>query len=145
MKAEEPAVEQVASPMIVPPSAAASEETAEPVHAGASRAIVPVEAAPMEESTPAAPESAGAMDMSGDGGDVPAGATERKVQEKTSRCWTCNKKIGLTGFKCRCGYFYCGTHRYEDAHECDFNCAGDKQGRLEGSLTTIANDKVTKF
>ncbi|KAK0597673.1 hypothetical protein LWI29_027448 [Acer saccharum] len=28
-----------------------------------------------------------------------------------SRCKNCNKKVGLTGFKCRCGYLFCGMHR----------------------------------
>lgn len=147
MKADEPAVEQVASPMIVPVPPAAAQEAASPDHSGTSRAILPVEPAAMEQSEPAvsAEAGAGAMDTSGAGGDAPAGATERPVQIKTSRCFTCNKKIGLTGFQCRCGYFYCGTHRYEDAHSCDFNFASQKQGRLEGQLTTIGPDKVTKF
>ena len=30
-------------------------------------------------------------------------------------------QIGLTGFKCRCGYVFCGSHRLAEAHECDFD------------------------
>ena len=33
-------------------------------------------------------------------------------QINTSRCFSCNKKIGLTGFKCRCSYVFCSEHRY---------------------------------
>jgi len=30
-------------------------------------------------------------------------------------------QIGLTGFKCRCGYVFCGSHRLAVAHACDFD------------------------
>ena len=30
-------------------------------------------------------------------------------------------QIGLTGFKCRCGYVFCGSHRLAEAHACDFD------------------------
>jgi len=39
----------------------------------------------------------------------------------TIRCETCKKKVGLTGFHCRCGGTYCGTHRYSDKHDCTFD------------------------
>ena len=35
----------------------------------------------------------------------------RPVQMNTGRCFTCRKKIGLTGFQCRCEYFFCAQHR----------------------------------
>ena len=31
-------------------------------------------------------------------------------KEKKNRCNTCNKKVGLTGFECKCGEVYCGSH-----------------------------------
>lgn len=47
-------------------------------------------------------------------------------QPKKNRCWSCNKKVGLTGFTCKCGSTFCGTHRYPEKHECtyDFKVAG---------------------
>ncbi|CAH9148691.1 unnamed protein product [Cuscuta epithymum] len=45
---------------------------------------------------------------------APAGPTP-------NRCGTCRKRIGLTGFKCRCGIAYCGTHRYPEQHGCTFD------------------------
>ncbi|CAO2182789.1 unnamed protein product [Urochloa humidicola] len=38
----------------------------------------------------------------------------------------CYKKVGLTGFVCRCGKTYCGRHRYAEEHGCafDFKAAG---------------------
>jgi hypothetical protein len=64
---------------------------------------------------------------------------------KTNRCWTCNKKIGLTGFECKCGLFYCGVHRSENAHDCKFNFAAVVNLQLVASLPLIAADKVIKL
>ncbi|KAK7392596.1 hypothetical protein VNO78_21039 [Psophocarpus tetragonolobus] len=38
-----------------------------------------------------------------------------------NRCATCRKRVGLTGFKCRCGVTFCGTHRYPEKHACGFD------------------------
>lgn len=45
----------------------------------------------------------------------------RPVQENKTRCWNCNKKCGLTGIECRCGYVFCAMHRLPEAHNCDFD------------------------
>ncbi|KAL0696753.1 hypothetical protein Bca4012_063933 [Brassica carinata] len=44
-----------------------------------------------------------------------------KPKEGPSRCTTCNKRVGLTRFKCHCGDLFCGTHRYADVHNCSFD------------------------
>mmetsp|Transcript_71581 Transcript_71581/g.207262 ORF Transcript_71581/g.207262 Transcript_71581/m.207262 type:complete len:343 (-) Transcript_71581:182-1210(-) len=46
---------------------------------------------------------------------------ELRRQQDTSRCYTCRKKIGLTGFVCQCGYHFCATHRYAEEHGCTFD------------------------
>jgi hypothetical protein len=38
-----------------------------------------------------------------------------------NRCVTCTKRVGLTGFKCRCGSMFCGSHRYPERHGCSFD------------------------
>ncbi|XP_050214801.1 zinc finger A20 and AN1 domain-containing stress-associated protein 3 [Mercurialis annua] len=55
-----------------------------------------------------------------------------KVEEavvRPNRCMTCRKRVGLTGFKCRCDMVFCGTHRYPEQHECafDFKSMGKEQ------------------
>ena len=37
--------------------------------------------------------------------------------------------IGLTGFQCKCEFFFCAEHRYSDRHECafDFKAVGKQQ------------------
>jgi hypothetical protein len=43
------------------------------------------------------------------GGEVDT-PTEKKAKT-TNRCTTCSRKVGLTGFGCRCGGTFCSTHR----------------------------------
>ena len=70
---------------------------------------------------------------------------ERRVQKNTSRCMECNKKIGLTGFKCRCGYTFCATHRYTDAHECDYDYKTAGRAELAKANPLVVADKVTRI
>jgi predicted nucleic acid binding AN1-type Zn finger protein len=47
----------------------------------------------------------------------------------SSRCFSCQKKVGLLGFKCRCDQTFCSTHRHADAHACpfDYKAAGREE------------------
>ncbi|XP_007047741.2 PREDICTED: zinc finger A20 and AN1 domain-containing stress-associated protein 12 [Theobroma cacao] len=38
-----------------------------------------------------------------------------------NRCESCNKKVGLMGFSCRCGKVLCDVHRYPQEHLCNFD------------------------
>jgi len=38
-----------------------------------------------------------------------------------NRCLTCRKRVGLTGFRCKCGSVFCGSHRYPEQHGCTFD------------------------
>ncbi|MCO5604593.1 hypothetical protein L7F22_058761 [Adiantum nelumboides] len=42
-------------------------------------------------------------------------------RQNTNRCLTCKKRMGLLGFKCRCGNVFCASHRYSDKHGCPFD------------------------
>lgn len=42
-------------------------------------------------------------------------------QIKPNRCAGCRKRLGLTGFKCRCGVMFCGSHRSPERHDCTFD------------------------
>ncbi|ETV84810.1 hypothetical protein H257_03900 [Aphanomyces astaci] len=43
------------------------------------------------------------------------------VQKNKGRCWECKKKVRLTGIECRCGFVYCGSHRFADQHNCSYD------------------------
>ncbi|KAI4327052.1 hypothetical protein L6164_019555 [Bauhinia variegata] len=62
-----------------------------------------------------------------------------------NRCWSCNKKVGLTGFMCKCGSTFCGTHRYPEKHECiyDFKAAG--RDAIAKANPVVKADKVDRF
>nr|GLL24728.1 zinc finger A20 and AN1 domain-containing stress-associated protein 4-like [Ipomoea trifida] len=53
--------------------------------------------------------------------ETAAAAAAEVVQMPANRCSSCRKKVGLTGFRCRCGVTFCGTHRYPEMHACTFN------------------------
>ncbi|ESW05822.1 hypothetical protein PHAVU_011G212300 [Phaseolus vulgaris] len=38
-----------------------------------------------------------------------------------NRCSGCRRRVGLTGFRCRCGDLFCAEHRYTDRHDCSYD------------------------
>ncbi|KAF3526074.1 hypothetical protein F2Q69_00048863 [Brassica cretica] len=52
-----------------------------------------------------------------------------ELEKRPNRCTTCRKRVGLTGFKCRCGTTFCWAHRYPEVHGCtfDFKSAGREE------------------
>lgn len=53
-------------------------------------------------------------------------AESREPVPPPNRCFSCKKRVGLTGVKCRCGNTFCFLHRYSDEHNCpyDYKTAG---------------------
>lgn len=67
---------------------------------------------------------------------------EKPVQENKTRCFSCNKKVGLTGIECRCGYVYCAAHRLPEIHNCDFDYKAMQRSILEKQNEKVAADKM---
>lgn len=67
------------------------------------------------------------------------------VQTNTSRCWQCGKKIGLVGFQCRCGYYFCGMHRYADIHQCNFDYKTYEREQLSKLNQKVVAEKLNKI
>jgi len=102
-----------------------------------------------EGSSSDAPTSPHAGEASGEaGGATPASdvspPAERPVQEKKTRCWKCNKKIGLAGFDCRCGYIFCGICRHAEQHNCDFDFKTSGREILRKQNVKVVADKLDK-
>jgi hypothetical protein len=55
---------------------------------------------------------------------------DKKVQKNKKRCFECNKKVGFTGVECKCGFIFCGTHRYPELHACDFDFKSHDRANL---------------
>jgi len=64
---------------------------------------------------------------------------------KKSRCLNCKKKLGLTGFTCRCGGLYCSIHRYSDKHECNFDYKAMGEKEISENNPVIVAQKVAKI
>jgi hypothetical protein len=45
----------------------------------------------------------------------------KPIQSNPFNCYKCDKKVGYSGFKCNCGYVFCGAHRHFSEHNCDFD------------------------
>lgn len=72
---------------------------------------------------------------------------EKPVEQKNrSRCFKCNKKVGLLGFDCRCGYVFCSGHRLAgDGHECNFDHVAFDRKRLADTMEVVAASKIEKL
>jgi hypothetical protein len=46
---------------------------------------------------------------------------EQKEIPKRCQFDSCKHKLGLTSFACRCGKYYCPTHRVAEDHQCSHN------------------------
>ncbi|XVE61505.1 hypothetical protein DITRI_Ditri06bG0045800 [Diplodiscus trichospermus] len=60
---------------------------------------------------------------------VPAAEQRPQQQQQPNRCMVCRRRVGLTGFTCKCGITFCGSHRYPENHGCTFDFK--KVGREE--------------
>jgi len=64
---------------------------------------------------------------------------------KKNRCLSCKKKLGLTGFTCRCGGQFCSLHRYSDKHECPFDYKAMGEQEISQNNPQIVAPKVAKL
>uniref|UniRef100_A0A0D9WVY6 AN1-type domain-containing protein n=1 Tax=Leersia perrieri TaxID=77586 RepID=A0A0D9WVY6_9ORYZ len=84
--------------------------------------------------------------------EVPASAVEdKKAAEEeppkppSNRCLSCRKKVGLTGFQCRCGGTFCSTHRYTEAHNCTFDYKKAGRDQIARQNPVVIADKINKI
>ncbi|KAJ6799746.1 zinc finger AN1 domain-containing stress-associated protein 15-like [Iris pallida] len=62
-----------------------------------------------------------------------------------NRCWTCRKRVGLTGFRCRCGDLFCGRHRYSDVHGCSFDYKAMGRDEISKANPVVRAAKIIKI
>lgn len=65
--------------------------------------------------------------------------------KKANRCHQCNKRVGLTGFACRCGGLYCSEHRYDNAHGCTFDYKTMEREELRKNNPVVVSDKIQRI
>jgi hypothetical protein len=68
-------------------------------------------------------------------------------KKKRNRCtWpTCNKKLGLTGFDCRCGGQFCPLHRYANEHNCTFDYKEHGQNEIRKNMPVVQAERVRRI
>ncbi|XP_010422172.1 PREDICTED: zinc finger A20 and AN1 domain-containing stress-associated protein 7-like [Camelina sativa] len=64
---------------------------------------------------------------------------------RPNRCFSCNKKVGVMGFKCKCGSTFCGNHRYPEKHECSFDFKEVGRDAIAKANPVIKADKVQRI
>lgn len=111
--------------MVVPPPASPVVPTA---------AAGPSSSSSRSSSAAAAPEASPAAATAGDSAGKPS-----------TRCQQCRKKVGLTGFKCKCGQLFCGAHRYAEAHACTFDYRTAEREKLAAANPLVQASKVERF
>jgi len=68
-------------------------------------------------------------------------------KKKRNRCsWeSCNKKLGLTGFDCRCGGHFCPLHRYANEHNCTFDYKEHGQNEIRKNMPVVQAERVRRI
>lgn len=89
-----------------------------------------------EESSPSGSSSSN-QDEDKDG--------DKDNKKKKNRCAVCRKKVGLTGFECRCGGLYCSMHRYSDKHDCTFDYREHGAQEIRRNNPVVVGEKIQKI
>lgn len=75
---------------------------------------------------------------------LPEMASEAVVSQP-NRCLVCKKRVGLTGFKCRCGTTFCGVHRYPEKHGCSFDFKRVGREEIARANPLVKAEKLDKI
>ena len=69
----------------------------------------------------------------------------KKEQADHKKCFSCTKKVGSLGYKCKCGLTYCRNHRLPEDHECDYDFKQDAIKKLTKENPTVIASKLAKI
>ncbi|KAJ9706744.1 hypothetical protein PVL29_001960 [Vitis rotundifolia] len=78
-------------------------------------------------------------------GNVGVGGGDKSEPKVPNRCMSCNKKVGLTGFRCKCGSTFCGAHRYPEKHECTFDFKASGRDAIAKANPVVKADKLDRL
>ncbi|XP_066379477.1 zinc finger A20 and AN1 domain-containing stress-associated protein 11-like [Miscanthus floridulus] len=75
----------------------------------------------------------------------PARTSPSSASSSVNRCQSCRKRVGLTGFRCRCGELFCGAHRYSDRHDCCFDYKAVGRDAIARENPVVRAAKIVRF
>lgn len=76
---------------------------------------------------------------------TPAAQESPSAPPNPNRCFQCKKRVGLTGFKCKCERVFCGSHRMAESHDCPFDYKTAQRAQLAEANPVIHAAKVQKI
>lgn len=62
-----------------------------------------------------------------------------------ARCIECKRRVGLTGFVCKCGDVFCAKHRHADSHACTFDHRSAERALLAKQNPVIKGAKFERL
>lgn len=65
------------------------------------------------------------------------------TQADRTKCYQCNKKVGLLGTDCKCSFTFCNLHRLPEDHECPIDYRGLGRQTLQKKAEKVASRKVS--
>ncbi|KAJ8285182.1 hypothetical protein GJAV_G00023220 [Gymnothorax javanicus] len=97
-----------------------------------------------EPSEPVVTQPTASTSRPSDPGSEPPKPPEASKPKK-NRCFMCRKKVGLTGFDCRCGNLFCGLHRYSDKHNCPYDYKAEAAAKIRKENPVVVADKIQRI
>jgi hypothetical protein len=79
------------------------------------------------------------------GAAAEAAKEEEAPPQDPKRCLTCRRRVGITGFRCRCGFVFCGSHRYAEQHECSFDFKRIGKEKIAKANPIVKAEKLEKI
>ncbi|TYI98806.1 hypothetical protein E1A91_D01G242700v1 [Gossypium mustelinum] len=70
---------------------------------------------------------------------------QQQQQQQPTRCTVCRKRVGLTGFKCKCGITFCGSHRYPENHGCTFDFKKIGREEIARANPVVKAEKIVRI
>lgn len=67
------------------------------------------------------------------------------TQLDKSKCFACNKKVGLLGIECKCQLVFCNMHRMPEDHQCTINWRELGQKKLEKEHKKVVAKKIAEI
>ncbi|KAF3613284.1 Zinc finger A20 and AN1 domain-containing stress-associated protein 8 [Capsicum annuum] len=77
--------------------------------------------------------------------DLASLISQVKSKECLKKCTACRKRVGLTGFCCKCGEIFCAVHHYSDKHNCPFDYRKAGQNAIAKVNPIIVEEKLNKI
>ncbi|KAK6231810.1 zinc finger protein [Theobroma cacao] len=77
--------------------------------------------------------------------EIAPATAEQRPQQQPNRCMVCRKRVGLTGFRCKCGITFCGSHRYPENHGCSFDFKTIGREEIARANPVVKAEKLEKI